>query len=173
MSTKWSILVGGLLALAFVGGVVQGQTERFELEGNLKFFGSGNGVIFPDGTEKLIADVPNYDFNWQINYELANPIEVPVGTKYHIHAVWDNSDKNPNNPDSSQKVVYGAWTDNEMLTTWSHVVLTDEILGLKVKDGRVVGHYDDAQVKPQPQVLQSFPATFTRPRTPKKKNDSD
>ena len=125
-------------------------------------------AVFPDGSEQLIADVPRYDFNWQVNYELANPIAVPKGTKYHIHAVWDNSDKNPNNPDPSQKVIYGAWTENEMLTTWSHVVLTDEKLGLKVKDGRVVGQYDDAQVKPQPPVLQSFPATFTRPRSSNK-----
>lgn len=50
MSMRRHILVGGLLALAVVGGVVQGQTERFELEGNMKLFDGGNGIIFPDGS---------------------------------------------------------------------------------------------------------------------------
>ena len=58
MSMRQQILAGGLLALAFVGGVVvQGQTERFELEGNLKFFGTGNGVIFTDGSKQTTAGV--------------------------------------------------------------------------------------------------------------------
>ena len=57
MSMKRSILIGGVVALAFVGGVVQGQTERFELEGNLKFFGAGNGIIFTDGTKQTSAGV--------------------------------------------------------------------------------------------------------------------
>ena len=57
MSIERYVLVGGLLlALAFVGGVVQGQTERFELEGNMKFFGAENGIIFSDGTKQTSAD---------------------------------------------------------------------------------------------------------------------
>ena len=55
MSVKQTVVPGVLLAIAFVGGVVTGQTERFELEGNLKFFGAGNGVIFPNGTKQTSA----------------------------------------------------------------------------------------------------------------------
>ncbi len=115
----------------------------------------------PDGTEKLITEVPDYDFNWQSNYELAHPIDVPKGTKYHVKASWDNSDKNPRNPDPSQRVVYGSWTENEMLTTWSHIVITNEKLGLKVEDGKVVGKFDDAVDSTQPFLLQTLPNTFT------------
>ncbi len=117
-------------------------------------------AILPDGTEKLITDVPVYDFNWQSNYQLANPIEVPAGTKYHVFAKWDNSENNPNNPAPEQKVTYGEWTENEMLTTWSHVVLTEENLGLNVEDGRVVGKFDDAQENEQPMLLQTLPNTM-------------
>lgn len=119
-------------------------------------------AILPDGDEKLITHVPNYDFNWQSNYVLANPIEVPAGTRYHIEAHWNNSDSNPLNPDPTQKVTYGKWTENEMLTTWSHVVLTNEKLGLKVENGRVVGRFDDAGDAEHPALLQTLPATFTR-----------
>ena len=55
MPMKWTIAVAGLLVLAFVGGVVQGRAERFELEGNMKLFGSGNGIIFPDDTKLTSA----------------------------------------------------------------------------------------------------------------------
>lgn len=119
-------------------------------------------VKLPDGTEKLITDVPVYDFNWQSNYELAHPVEVPAGTLYHVRARWDNSEKNPHNPDPAQKVVYGSWTENEMLTTWSHITLTNEKLGLKCENGRIVGRFEDAQESTQPFLLQSLPATFTR-----------
>ena len=51
------MLVVGTVALAFVAGVVQGQAERFELEGNMKLFGTGNGIIFPDGTKQTSAGV--------------------------------------------------------------------------------------------------------------------
>jgi hypothetical protein len=117
-------------------------------------------ALLPDGTETLIADVPNYDFNWQVNYELAKPINVPAGSKYRIEAQWDNTDKNPHNPDPAAKVTYGPWTENEMLTTWSHVVLTEEKLGLKVADGKVVGTFEDRIDKPHPFVLQTMPQAF-------------
>lgn len=111
-------------------------------------------AIFPDGATKLITEVPNYDFNWQSNYQLANPIDVPKGTVYSVEAHWDNSEKNPNNPDPSQTVKYGLWTNDEMLNTWSHIVLTNEKLGLKVEDGRVVGKHPDAQESEHPFILQ-------------------
>jgi hypothetical protein len=52
---RWS--AAALLAAAFCGGVVAGQTERLELLGNLKFFGAGNGIIFSDGTKQTSAGV--------------------------------------------------------------------------------------------------------------------
>jgi mono/diheme cytochrome c family protein len=130
-------------------------------------------AILPDGTSKLITNVPVYDWNWQSNYELANPISVPAGTKYHVLARWDNTKDNPENPDPNAVVTYGPWTENEMLTTWSHVVLTEEKLGLKVEDGRVVGKFDDAIDSQHPGILQSLPNTFTRPRKPKPADTDD
>ena len=119
-------------------------------------------AIFPDGTTKLITDVPKYDFNWQSNYQLAEPIEVPKMSKLHVHAKWDNSESNPNNPDPSARVTYGRWTENEMLTTWSHTYLTNEKLGLEIEDGRLVGRYPDGQDSVQPPLLQSLPNTMQR-----------
>lgn len=121
-------------------------------------------AILPDGSEKLITEVPFYDFNWQSNYELANPVEVPKGSQYHVHATWDNTADKPTNENPDEHVVYGKWTENEMLTTWSHAVLTHEKLGLKVENGRVVGKFDDAQETPHPFILQTLPNTFKMPK---------
>lgn len=117
-------------------------------------------AILPDGSEKLIADVPRYDFNWQTNYELANPISVPAGTKLHVEAHYDNSERNKNNPDPSQRVVYGKWTENEMLTTWAHLTLNEEKQGLIMKDGRVVGRAEDGVEFRHPPMLQTLPKTM-------------
>ena len=34
-------------------------------------------VTYPDGREELVLDVPKYDFNWQLYYELATPLKIP------------------------------------------------------------------------------------------------
>ena len=31
-------------------------------------------LTYPDGREQVLLDVPNWDFNWQLRYELAEPI---------------------------------------------------------------------------------------------------
>ena len=38
-------------------------------------------LVFPDGKEQIVLNVPHYDFNWQLGYDLAQPIKVPKGTK--------------------------------------------------------------------------------------------
>lgn len=69
----------------------------------------------PDGKEQLILDVKKWDYNWQEMYYLKEPIQVKSGTKFHIEAHYDNSDKNPLNPSSPPKrVTLGEQTFNEM-----------------------------------------------------------
>ena len=72
-------------------------------------------LVYPDGREDLLLDVPNYDFNWQTTYELVEPINVPAGTKMHCVAHFDNSDKNPFNPDPDKTVSWGDQTWEEMM----------------------------------------------------------
>ena len=40
---------------------------------------------YPDGTSEILLDVPKYDFNWQITYELAEPKPLPKGTQAEMH----------------------------------------------------------------------------------------
>ena len=48
-------------------------------------------VTWPDGREETILDVPEFDFNWQIHYELADPLHLPAGSKITGIGVYDNS----------------------------------------------------------------------------------
>ena len=72
-------------------------------------------AVFPDGRRTVLLDIPRYDFNWQLNYQLAEPIDVPAGTRLHAMAWYDNSANNPANPDPSKTVPWGEQTWEEML----------------------------------------------------------
>ena len=72
-------------------------------------------AVYPDGTEEILLDVPRYDFNWQLRYELIEPKLMPKGTKLRGIAYYDNSEDNLANPDPSDTVRYGDQTWEEMM----------------------------------------------------------
>jgi len=71
----------------------------------------------PDGTKKIILDVPRYDFNWQTYYMFKEPLRIPAGAKLISRAWYDNSTKNPSNPDPKVDVKWGDQTWEEMQYT--------------------------------------------------------
>ena len=71
-------------------------------------------ALLPDDTVKVLMEVPAYDFNWQLQYKLAEPMTLPVGTRLRFTAWFDNSDKNPANPDPTATVKWGQQTFEEM-----------------------------------------------------------
>jgi len=71
----------------------------------------------PDGTRKVILDVPRYDFNWQTYYMFKEPLQIPRGAKIISSAWYDNSAKNPANPDPKVDVFWGDQTWEEMQYT--------------------------------------------------------
>ena len=73
-------------------------------------------VVFPDGREEVLLNVPKYDFNWQIVYELAEPVTLPAGSVIRVEAVWDNSAKNKYNPKPEQEVRWGEQSWDEMFS---------------------------------------------------------
>ena len=70
---------------------------------------------YPDGTHETLLHVPRYDFNWQLEYILAEPKPIPAGTRLVCTAQFDNSQANLSNPDPSQWVTFGEQTWQEML----------------------------------------------------------
>jgi hypothetical protein len=72
-------------------------------------------AVYPDGGEEILLDVPRYDFNWQIIYQLKTPKRLPAGTVVKLDAHFDNSADNPLNPDPGQTVYWGDQTWDEMM----------------------------------------------------------
>ncbi len=73
-------------------------------------------VILPDGTTKPLIFVKDWDFNWQLNYALKEPMQVPAGSQIEVEAVYDNSTANPRNPNSPPKEIrWGEQTTDEMM----------------------------------------------------------
>ena len=71
-------------------------------------------LLKPDGTRETLLSVPSYDFNWQTGYRLAEPKRVPAGSWILCTGAFDNSAKNPNNPDPTARARWGPQSWNEM-----------------------------------------------------------
>jgi hypothetical protein len=75
-------------------------------------------VVYPDGKSEVVLNVPRYDFNWQLTYELKKPLFLPKGSRLDCVAHFDNSTKNKFNPDPSKEVRWGPQTWEEMMIGW-------------------------------------------------------
>lgn len=92
-------------------------------------------LIYPDGKEEIVLNVPQYEFGWQTTYTLAEPKRVPKGAKLHCIAHFDNSENNLNNPDPSSEVRYGPQTWEEMMYGWFEICLADQDLSTEPAQG--------------------------------------
>ena len=87
-------------------------------------------AVDPSGDRKLLLDVPRYDFNWQNSYVFPEPILMREGSSLQCTAWYDNSEKNPANPDPTQTVGWGDQSWEEMLVAQFEAVLEDQDLRL-------------------------------------------
>ena len=72
-------------------------------------------VTYPDGRSEIVLRVPRFDFGWQTDYWLAEPLLLPRGSKMHVSAHFDNSAANRANPDPTASVRWGDQTWEEMM----------------------------------------------------------
>ncbi|MDX2033000.1 MAG: cytochrome c [Blastocatellia bacterium] len=72
-------------------------------------------ATYPDGRSEVLLSVPKYDFGWQVYYYPRKPIKLPKGTRIETIAHFDNSVRNPQNPDPTKPVRFGEQTWEEMM----------------------------------------------------------
>ncbi len=85
-------------------------------------------AFYPDGTEELLLDVPNYDQSWQITYKYTEPKLLPKGTRIDVDFWYDNTEERGaiRGFDPNLSVGYGERTNDEMqLGFLSYVELED------------------------------------------------
>lgn len=71
-------------------------------------------AVFPDARRETLLHVPFYRFDWQTLYRLREPKRLPAGTRIVMHGGWDNSARNPFNPDPGASVGFGEQSWEEM-----------------------------------------------------------
>lgn len=89
---------------------LRGQSFRYEM-------------TWPNGKTETLLNVPNYDFNWQTAYALAEPMIIPAGSRLTAYASFDNSAKNLANPDPSATVRWGDQSWEEMLIGYCDIAV--------------------------------------------------
>ena len=75
-------------------------------------------LVWPDGRQQVLLDVPRFDFNWQLHYELAEPLKIPAGSKLLAVAHYDNSIRNRYNPAPQKEVFWSEQSWDEMFIPW-------------------------------------------------------
>jgi len=78
-------------------------------------------ALYPDGRRELLLHVPRYDFNWQLEYVLAEPKRMPAGSWILCTGGFDNSALKPSNPDPTQRVHWGEQSWEEMFIGFMNV----------------------------------------------------
>ena len=69
----------------------------------------------PDGSVVPVVKIDDWDFNWQNTYFFKNFEHLPKGTVVKLRATFDNSERNPNNPNSPPaEIGWGEKTTDEM-----------------------------------------------------------
>lgn len=85
-------------------------------------------IVYPDGGEQTILDVPKFDFNWQIQYELAEPLHIPAGSKILGIGKYDNSPKNKWNPSPNLEVYWSEQSWDEMYQPFTEYSVDSQVL---------------------------------------------
>jgi tetratricopeptide (TPR) repeat protein len=84
----------------------------------------------PDGSQKWLLYIRQWDFNWQGDYAYREPIRLPQGTEISMDYTYDNSAANPRNPSHPphriQRIQYGQQTTDEMGELWLQAFIRRE-----------------------------------------------
>ena len=71
-------------------------------------------ALYDDGAEEVILSVPFFQYKFQPHWRLADPKFLPAGTRIVTEMVYDNSDRNPINPNPDAVVKNGSKRVEEM-----------------------------------------------------------
>jgi len=79
-------------------------------------------LVHADGRRDVLLSVPRYDFNWQLQYRLKDPVLMEKGSRLEATFHFDNSANNAANPDSTKVIRWGDRSEDEMMVTWTETL---------------------------------------------------
>lgn len=69
-------------------------------------------TLNPDSaSEKVLLDIPNWDFAWQLNYQPVDPVDISAGDTIRVECTWDRSLRYDEDP---QYILFAEGTEDEM-----------------------------------------------------------
>jgi hypothetical protein len=74
-------------------------------------------AVQPNGDTIPLIKINKWDFRWQYYYTYEHPVIIKQGTVIHAYATFDNTDKNPFNPNHPPKIVTQGEGVRSMQTT--------------------------------------------------------
>ena len=74
-------------------------------------------AVPPNGDTIHLIKIKKWDFRWQYYYTFEHPVIIKQGTVIHAYATFDNTDKNPFNPNHPPKIVTQGEGVKSMQTT--------------------------------------------------------
>ena len=84
-------------------------------------------LTYPDGREEILLRVPNYSFDWQYQYQLTEPLQVPAGSTLKLISRYDNSASNRLNPAPQKEVYWSEQSWDDMFLSLVGYTLVDEV----------------------------------------------
>ncbi len=109
------------LAATLVDGVARSSCDYTVPEtgllvgalGHMHTLGKSFRLTLDPDTPKptVLLDIPTWNFDWQMNYELAKPIHVRAGQRIRMECSWDRT-LEPNRP--PKYIVFAEGTEDEM-----------------------------------------------------------
>ena len=84
-------------------------------------------IVGTQGAVTTLLKIEHYDFHWQLNYRLADPLLLRAGTRLLCEGYFDNSSNNPLNPDPSAEVRFGEQSWEEMMIGFFDVAVDASI----------------------------------------------
>ena len=77
------------------------------------------GPRVPDGSERPLVRIADWDFRWQNTFAYREPVHLPADSRIDAWIRYDNSADNPQNPALEPETVTWGWeTTDEMSELW-------------------------------------------------------
>jgi Copper type II ascorbate-dependent monooxygenase, C-terminal domain len=84
-------------------------------------------LVQSGGRVETLLSVNHYDFYWQLSYQLATPRALKGGDRLLWTAYFDNSARNPRNPDAGAEVTWGEQSWEEMMVGFFDVAVDPSV----------------------------------------------
>jgi hypothetical protein len=105
------------------------RIDSFQPHGHLRMNAASLEIFYPEtGRTEQISQISNWSATWHHSHIYAEDVAplLPTGAVLVIKQWYDNTAKNPNNPDPDQWVYGGSRTGDEMSHAWIAVTHLDD-----------------------------------------------